>query len=225
MVAIAREPEWRQSLDALREEVRRVTSLLRSVRDPAAPAVGDWNLAEVAMHLSQGWIVVPGLARRDLSGFYEVIPSLEGVAGDSLIRDMGELGEVMALGVRSDPERDPGVLADRIEVRAQEYFSECAEASADELRPWVVDGVTVRLSTLTCHLLNEMVVHGYDIARAAGCSWRIVHSHAAMMLERFIVPAIQRLQARAHTVGCELGVHILDHENASVKGLAGELQV
>ncbi|MDQ4031651.1 MAG: hypothetical protein M3332_05035 [Actinomycetota bacterium] len=53
--------------DALRDEVRRVTTLLRSIRDPEAPAVGQWNLAEVAMHLSQAWVVVPGLARQDLS--------------------------------------------------------------------------------------------------------------------------------------------------------------
>lgn len=148
------------------------------------------------MHLSQAWIVVPGLARQNLSRVYELIPHLEGVAGDSLIRDMGELGEVMALGVRSDPERDPGILADRIEARAQEYFSECIGAFPDELRPWLVEDVTVRLSTLACHLLNETIVHGYDIAQAVGRPWRIEPAHAAMVLGGFIVPVIQGLHAR-----------------------------
>ncbi|MGH3539233.1 MAG: hypothetical protein ACRDQJ_13235, partial [Pseudonocardiaceae bacterium] len=65
-----------------------MTTLLRSIHDPGSHAVGQWNLAEVAMHLSQAWVAVPGLARRDLSGVYEVVPDLAGVAGDSLIRDM-----------------------------------------------------------------------------------------------------------------------------------------
>jgi hypothetical protein len=45
--------DWQQGQDALRDEVRRVTALLRSVGDPAVHAVGQWSLGEVAMHLSQ----------------------------------------------------------------------------------------------------------------------------------------------------------------------------
>jgi hypothetical protein len=149
------------------------------------------------MHLSQAWMAVPGLARRDLSRIYAVTPSLVGVAGDALIRDIWELADLTALLVRSDPKRDVAVLADRIEARAEEYFSECAGKDPDELRPWLVEGVTLRRSSLTCHLLNETVVHGYDIARADGRKWKIKPSHAAMVLGQFIVPVIQGLDARA----------------------------
>jgi len=189
--------DWQQGQDALRDEVARVTALLRSINDPDAPAVGQWNLAETAMHLSQAWIAVPGLARRDLSRVHEMLPSLAGAAGDSLIRDMWDLSDVTTLGVKSDPERDPAVLADRIEARAQEYFSECVGADPDARRPWLVQGATVRQSTLTYHLLNETVMHGYDIAHAAGRTWRIEPAHAAMVLGRFLVPVIQALDPRA----------------------------
>ncbi len=188
---------WQQGQDALGEAVRRVTTLLRSVRDPEAHAVGQWNLGEVAMHLSQVWITVSGLARRDLSRIHEVVPSLAGVAGDSLIRGMWDLGETTILLVKSDPERDPGVLADRIEARAAEYLSECAGADPNAPRPWLVQGATVRQSTLTYHLLNETVMHGGDIARAARRPWPIEPAHAAMVLGRFIVPVFQALDPRA----------------------------
>jgi len=148
------------------------------------------------MHLSQAWVVVPGLARQDLSRIYEVMPDLAGVAGASLIREMWDLADVTTLGVRSDPERDPAVLADRIEARAEEFFGECAGRSDHELRPWLVEGTTVRQSTLTYHLLNETVMHGYDIARADRRRWRIEPSHAAMVLGEFIVPVIQALDPR-----------------------------
>jgi hypothetical protein len=57
--------QWQQGLDALRDEVQRVTTLLRSISEPGAPAVGQWNIAEVAMHLSQVWIGLPSLASAD----------------------------------------------------------------------------------------------------------------------------------------------------------------
>jgi hypothetical protein len=189
--------EWQQGQDALRDEVARVTTLLRSIKDPGPPAVGQWNLAEVTMHLSQAWVAVPGLARRDLSGVYAVVPSLAGVAGDSMIRDMWDLADTTALAVRSDPERDLTVLADRIEARALEYFSACAGADPDAPRAWLVQGATVKRSTLTYHLLNETVMHGCDIAHAAGRRWRIKPAHAAMVLGRFIVPVLQALDSRA----------------------------
>lgn len=197
MVAGTTNAAWQQGQDALGDAVRRVTDLLRSVRDSTAHAVGEWNLGEVAMHLSQVWIMVPGLARQDLSRVYEVVPSLAGIAGDSLIKDMWDLGETTMLGVRADPERNPSVLADQIEARAKQYFSECAGADPNAPRAWIVQGVTVRQSTLTYHLLNETVMHGGDIARAAGRPWPIEPAHAAMILERFIVPVFQALDPRA----------------------------
>jgi uncharacterized protein (TIGR03083 family) len=181
---------WQQGLDALREEVNRVTTLLRSIQDSQAPALGQWSIGELTMHLSQEWMVVSGLARRDLSPFYQVVPSLAGVAGDSLIRDMWDLAEVTNLGVQSDPERDLNVLADRIEAEADRYFSECAGADPNAPRPWLIEGVTVPQSFLTYHHLLEIVMHGNDIARAAGRPWRIEPAHAAMALERFIFPLI-----------------------------------
>ncbi|MGH3697647.1 MAG: maleylpyruvate isomerase N-terminal domain-containing protein [Pseudonocardiaceae bacterium] len=197
MIAIVPRSDWQQGQDALREVVGRVSALLRSGVDPAAHAVGQWNLAEVAMHLSQAWVAVPGLARKDLSPVYEVVPDLAGVGGDSLIEDMWDLGETTVLGVRSDPERDPNVLADRIDARAKEYLSQCAGADPDAPRTWLVKGVTVRQATLTYHLLNETVMHGGDIARAAGRPWRIEPAHAAMVMARFLVPVLQALDPRA----------------------------
>jgi SCP-2 sterol transfer family len=197
MVARSTKADWQQGQDALRDVVARVTALLRSLHDPGVHAVGQWTLGEVAMHLSQVWIAVPGLARRDLSRIHRVVPSLAGAAGDSLIRDMWDLGETTMLAVKSDPERDPHVLADHIEARAQEYLSECRGADPDAPRAWLVEGATVRQATLTYHLLNETIMHGGDIAHAAGRPWPIEPAHAAMVLGRFIVPVIQALDPRA----------------------------
>lgn len=95
-----------------------------------------------------------------------------------------------ALALKSDAERSLAVLADRIEERAREYFGECAGHSPDEPRPWIVEGTTVPLSALTCNLLNETIMHGYDIAHAAGRKWRIEPAHASMVVRQFFVPVL-----------------------------------
>ncbi len=174
-----------------------MTALLRSIDNPTPHAVGDWNLGEVAMHLSQAWVVVPGLTRCDLSRAYEVVPKHRRYGRRRADPGHARPGDTTTLGVQSDPERDPAVLADRIETQAQEYFSECAGADPDAPRPWLVQGTTVRQSTLTYHLLNETVMHGYDIAHAAGRKWRIEPAHAAMALGRFVIPIIGVLDPRA----------------------------
>ncbi len=203
VVAPATELDWQRGRDALRMEVRRVVELLRSVGDPGPPALGRWNAGEVAMHLSQVWLVGPGLARRDLSRLFEAIPSLAGTAGNGMIRDMRELADVTTLGVRSDPERDPRVLADRIETRAEEYFSACVGADPNAQRSWMVDGVTLRQSTLTYYLLNETVLHGADIAHAIRRPWRIERDHATMVVEKFIIPIVQANDPRVFLNGAK----------------------
>jgi uncharacterized protein (TIGR03083 family) len=191
MVASVSAAQWQQSQDALRNEVRRVTTLMRSITDPGVPAVGQWNIAEVAMHLSQNWMLVPGMARQDLSRYKAVVPGIVEVAGDSMIPDMRDNAIMNDRALKSDAERGLAVLTDRIEERAQEYFAECAGHSPDEQRPWTVEGTTLPLSALTCNLLNETIIHGYDIAKAAGRKWRINPAHAAMVVQRFFIPVIQ----------------------------------
>jgi len=196
-MAPAASVEWAEALEALRDMVGRLTAMLRTIAVSDRPCVGAWGPADVAMHLSQAWVVVPGLARRDLSRVYEMLPGTAGAAGESLIGDIWELGETTKLGVTTDPERDLAVLADRIDERAAEFFTESQDASPGEERAWLVQGTTVPRVGLVCHLLNETIVHGYDIARAAGVPWTIERRYAALVLGEFIVPVMQALDPRA----------------------------
>lgn len=180
----------------LKAEVGRVVALLRTVRDRDAPALGEWSVAEVAMHLSQAWIAVPGLARQDLSALRAAVPGLGARSTDAVVDDIWSLGEATRLGVRSDPERDPAVLADRIEARARDFLATTSGGDPTDRRRWLVEGTEVGLGTLTCHLLNETVVHGWDIARGDGRRWQIPPAHAAMVFDGFLVPVLQALGPR-----------------------------
>lgn len=174
-----------------------MVALLRSVGNARAPALGEWDLAEVALHLSQAWIIVPGLADDDLSAAYGLLPERRPVAGASLLTDLWELPGVTTTAVRADPERDLTVLADRIEERAGAFLSGVRSRPPDAVHAWLVEGMTVQLTVLMCHLLNETIVHGYDIARAAGRTWPIARSHAALVVDGFLIPVFAGLAPRS----------------------------
>ena len=190
--------DWVRAQDALRREVGRVTALLRSVRNPSAPAIGHWSVAELAVHLSQVWLVVPGLSQADLSAVWEWFPGLESRSGESLIPDVWDLANATSLGVSTEQERDLAVLADRIEQRAAAYFDACgAGGPGDHELPWLVQGSKLSRAAMTCHLLNENVVHAYDIATADGQKWAIDPDSALIVLEGFVFNVMRSLDPRA----------------------------
>ncbi len=206
MVTHVTKTDWQQGQDALREEVERVTTLLRSIQDPAVPAVGSWNLGEVAAHLSQVWMALRDQARGDLSRVHQALPDIAGTAGDSIVKDIWDLADLWVLAFKNDPERDLGVLADRIEAEAQQYLSECAGADPNAARPWTVEGITFPLSIFTYHLLNETIIHGYDIAHATGRKYPIDPHHAVMALEKFIFPVFRAAPPRTFSSAKAAGV-------------------
>lgn len=187
---------WRQATRCLEAEVKRVLAMLRTVRNPTAPALGEWSVADVAVHLSQAWIAVPGLAKDDLREIHALLPDTR-ASGPSLIPDLWSLGDVTKDGVRAERERDLSELANRIEQRALAYLDTHGRGSDPVgTRPWLVHGTEVAPITLTCHLLNETMVHGWDIATADGRSWDIPGAAAALVFDGFLVPAIQALGPR-----------------------------
>lgn len=193
------ESSWQAILGALRDQVKRVITLLRSIdgRASEANALGQWNLADVAAHLAQVWIAVPGLARGDVT-------EIEGQLGDEatlpeagLIRQLGDLSTLTTDMTKSDDERNLDVLADRIQARSAAYFAACASADSDAPRPWLIEGISVPASCFAGHLLSECIVHGHDLATAAGKPWPIEAAHARFALERFLFPVMAKLDPHA----------------------------
>jgi hypothetical protein len=164
---------------ALSVVVPRLTALIRSIGDPAAPAVGTWNAVEVAAHLSHAWSVLPVLARGETESFLDA-PE--------------ELAAFTAERVREDATRDLDAIAARIDAAAAAYLATPLDDGGE--RPWMVRGTALPASAFACHLLNESLVHGYDIAQAQRRSWTIEPAHAAMAILGFLFPALSVVDPR-----------------------------
>ncbi|HEX2042485.1 MAG TPA: SCP2 sterol-binding domain-containing protein [Acidimicrobiales bacterium] len=163
--------------DAVATVGPRVAALLRSARHPDAPALGEWDLTETAVHLSVSADALCALAQ----------------GTGALLADLWDLGTLNKTLVQGETTRDLGQLADRIDATVARFLTLVGDAEDDGARPWVVEGVEAPLSLLTCQMLNELVVHGWDIAKADGAPWPIERRHAALVLTGFVFPSMGNL--------------------------------
>jgi hypothetical protein len=169
--------EWVAAREAVARAGPRMSALLRSVGNPAAPAVGAWDIAQLAAHVSHAMDAVTAVAK----------------GGGGLIDDLWGLAGLTTMFVEAETERDLGVLADRIDASVAGFVDYMAKAGADDGRTWLVQGVEFPLSTVTCHVLNELVVHGRDIALADGQRWPIAPGDAALIIDGFIFQVLRAL--------------------------------
>jgi hypothetical protein len=170
-----------QARAALRDAVPSLVALVRSAPDANAASVGTWTVGDVAAHLSHVFRVdTDAIAGRPVP---EAIVTKAGIA------------QATARLLAEDGERDPVVLADRIGILANE-FDDVASRSQSATVEWL-QGTRLPPSAVACHLLEECLVHGHDIAQATGRPWPIRRHHALLAVEGGVLPLIAALPPTA----------------------------
>jgi len=193
----------------------RVSALVRCINHPDAPALGIWSATEVAVHLSHTVDLVTTMVRGSMA----------------MSDDVWEFGNLTSMMVTGESERDLGAIATRIDASVASLLTLLRDAEGDPSRPWVIGGVDFPISTLACHSLNELVVHGGDIARADGSPWPVERSYAALVLRGFLFPVLGRLgramvdQERAAGVVATYHVRLRGGGGAYLRFDHGELAV
>jgi hypothetical protein len=170
-----------QARAALRDVVPSLVALVRSAPDANAASVGTWTVGDVAAHLSHSFRAdTDAIAGRPVP---EATVTKAGIA------------EATAKLLAEDGERDPAVLADRIGTLAND-FDDVASRSQSATVDWL-QGTRLPPSAVACHLLNECLVHGHDIAKATGRPWPIRRHHALLAFEGCAFPLIAALPPTA----------------------------
>jgi hypothetical protein len=99
------------------------------------------------------------------------------------------VAEMNALILRQLTERRPLVLASRLREDIRAVLVATERRAPTEVVPWLGDS-RVPLAGLLAHLLNELLIHGRDIARAIPARrtrWPIPAPQAALFFELFLV--------------------------------------
>jgi len=151
-------------------------SFVRLVRESAhdGPAIGHWGIGEVACHVSHVITADTAALAGQPPPTTELTPAAVAVLTDAMLGD--------------DPERDVAVLADRIEALLADFLA-VSDAPASGEVTWLGD-TRLPASAVACHLLEELLVHGYDMATATNGAWTIAPAHAALAIAGAAVPIV-----------------------------------
>ncbi len=176
---------WHDVRSALRETADRFVELVRTARDPQAGVVPGWGIADTAAHL----VVVCSF-----DAYCVTDGDVPFVAPEALAlvpaANLDSLSQVNVVAGRHFTERRLDVLADDIAARVDVLLERTADHDPDALWPWL-GGARLPTTFLLSHALNEMLVHGHDIARAEGRSWPIPPRIAAIAFDQFILTLLR----------------------------------
>jgi uncharacterized protein (TIGR03083 family) len=145
-----------RTLTQLTIAIGQLVEMLRTVRDPDAPATDRWTVADMAAHVAGNLEVCTAMVRG--------IPSPAG--------SIDAIGALNDLVIATLAERDIDRLCEHIEAHAAAYIDAIGMLEGDPVVPWHAH-LHVRASTLAGLSLGEAIVHGLDIARASNQPWPV----------------------------------------------------
>jgi uncharacterized damage-inducible protein DinB len=179
---------------AIKRGAARLSELVLSASHPERPAVGVWNVGDVAVHVSHVFNVLTAAAR----------------GGGPLMDDIWDFGTMTKVMVAGEADRDFHTIAERIDKGSVEFLSTVETMTAEESRNWVVGDIEAPTSMLLCHVLNEILMHGHDIAAAERLPWSIERADATLVIHGFLFPSLSALGATMVTEGAQSATAVLD---------------
>jgi hypothetical protein len=183
------EERWSTTRTAVTASAIRFLDLV-AASDPRTMATADWSVTDTVAHVGTIASTYTRLLRFAESS---VAPGFRTTTVDT-VADLN----VRTLGQVTD--RNPVALAERLRADIDDVLE--ATGSADPSAPveWLGDS-RVPVCGVLAHLVNELHIHGHDIARATGTPWHMPAEEAALFFELFFVEMIR------------LGVgHLLDND-------------
>jgi hypothetical protein len=157
--------------------------------DPDKMATRDWSVAETTAHVTAIAALYRSLARDEPElAFPELGATWLGVTVDTI-------HEFNAVTLRLFRERRIPPLADRLATEIDGILQATVNADPAATVVWLGDA-RVPLAGLLAHLINELLIHGRDIARATGQPWSIGAEDAAHFVEAFLVGMLRNSYGR-----------------------------
>jgi len=173
----------------------RFAALVESIERPDVLAHGlEWTVAETAVHVVTGFDYYTATIRGE---DFVLTPR---APGEPFTRYFARENK---LQIDAEPERDPAKIAVRLRASLRELVDTARAAGPDAVVVFSGPGYSEDITTSVCTIIGELVVHGFDIARAIDAEWKVD-------------PASSVLAVYATTAALPLA---LDHDAAAGKDI------
>lgn len=111
------------------------------------------------------------------------VPALEEEVAKATVDTVADFNDVV---MQSFSERDVKVLAEQVRADIDKALSDSDGQDPEKAIPWL-GGSEVPLGGVLAHLLNELQIHGRDIADATKSPWAVEPTDAALFFELFVL--------------------------------------
>lgn len=177
---------WTATRTALRTTAKRFLDLAEAsdARTMASMATADWSVADTVAHVGTIAAMYTGIVR-----FAE--PAIPAVEAQVLATSVDTVAELNARTLALRPERDPAVLVERLRTDIDDVLAATETADPAAAVAWLGDS-RVPICGVLAHLVNELHIHGRDIARATRAPWHVPAADAALFFEVFFVELLRR---------------------------------
>ncbi|MDG4766526.1 maleylpyruvate isomerase N-terminal domain-containing protein [Solwaraspora sp. WMMD406] len=172
---------WTLTRTALRAAGDRFRTLLTDGTDPTAMATREWTVADSAAHVLS--IAVLYVALVEDSDVAVRIPDIETILPATNVDTVADVNDHV---LRHFTERDPDRLADQLGEAIDAILVATTRTPPETTLPWLGDA-RVPVCGVLAHLVNELLVHGWDMARAVRRPWPIPDDHAALYWDQFFL--------------------------------------
>lgn len=172
--------QWPVVRDVLSDVTGRFADLVAG-SDPNALATPDWTVADTAAHVVAIASIYTTLLAPD--GAEVADPALAERIPTVTVDTVADLND---LALRQFTERDPATLAAMLRTMVASILDMTAATDPERAVPWLGSS-RVPIAGVLAHLVNELLIHGWDIARGVGTPWSIPPREAALFFELFIV--------------------------------------
>ena len=161
---------------ALAVAAERTAQLIRNASDTSTPVPGlTWTVGEIAAHLVGAFSGYAGF----LDGSRDAAADLAGMPGANTPAERGDI--VSARILQEITERDGDRLADLLASAVTGYLEAAEGRRLDEpILVWT--GVAMTVPVMTSAMLGELLLHGWDIARATGARPTIDRREALLVI-------------------------------------------
>ncbi|SDZ10631.1 TIGR03083 family protein [Amycolatopsis xylanica] len=167
--------QWHAVRVSLKHAGDRFAELVSS-RDPDAKATQDWTVADTAAHVA----VIAKLYTAQI-GAEETPHPLPSLRSTVLTTTVDTVSDLNATALARFTERDTGRIIEQLQADIDVILRISDGLDPEEPLPWLGDSRVPRAGVLA-HLVNELLIHGWDIAR-----WRIPPQDAALFVDLFLV--------------------------------------
>jgi hypothetical protein len=178
----------------LRALTPRTVALFACMANPGVPMSGsEWTVGEAAAHLVFG--------AKDYSEHARGVEQCYSIDPADRVRSLRRSLAKMA-------ERDSHQLGVELQLGIDAFLDATGGRTAEDLLPWHQQSLSC--GTMTCLLIGEQLLHGYDMAQTLGAEW-IIEAESARLAVQAVLPLLPILvdseAAKGVDATYELAVH------------------